>query len=138
MLSGSGFVLLAGEAVSSVVPSLIPYKSEIDFLAQQNMQYCLLVLAAIGITSWTFFGRWLINQLQLQRDANTTMQNKLIEVLTNDHSQSIIALHQVTELTKTTNESLGRLIQKLSDQERVWWDQTTRVKNPNIQSANLQ
>lgn len=108
-----GAILLPGVAVASTVTgykmmadaasSVIPYGSEVEFLAGKNIAYWFLTLAAISILSWTWIVKWLIKQLEAQRDSNAKLVASLLETkekenqeLRNLLSRTVNALEHAT------------------------------------------
>ena len=73
----------------------IPFESEVDYLANKNIAYWFLALAAIAIASWSFIVRWLLNQLESQRMVNADVTNKLIAYMEGDHAKMIVVTEKV-------------------------------------------
>lgn len=73
----------------------IPFQPEVDYLANKNIAYWFLALAAIAIASWSFIVRWLLNQLESQRMVNADVTNKLIAYMEGDHAKMIVVTEKV-------------------------------------------
>ena len=73
----------------------IPFQPEVDYLANKNIAYWFLALAAIAIASWSFIVSWLLNQLESQRMVNADVTNKLIAYMEGDHSKMIVVTEKV-------------------------------------------
>lgn len=58
-------------------------------------------ISAVAIGSWTWIFKWMVNQLELQRQAHTAAQSQLIQYMKDDHA-----------LLVSTN---GQLVKALSD-----------------------
>lgn len=78
----SGYVILAADPAAA----MIPYSGEIDYIAHQNLAYWFIALAAIAITSWTWIFRWLIHQLEAQRNSNAATTAQLMAYMEKDHT----------------------------------------------------
>ena len=82
-------------AAVGVATGAIPFQPEVDYLANKNIAYWFLVLAAIAIASWSFIVRWLLNQLESQRMVNADVTNKLIAYMEGDHAKMIVVTEKV-------------------------------------------
>ncbi len=78
-----------------VATGAIPFQPEVDYLADKNIAYWFLALAAIAIASWSFIVRWLLNQLESQRIVNADVTNKLIAYMEGDHAKMIVVTEKV-------------------------------------------
>ncbi len=78
-----------------VATGAIPFGPEVDYLADKNIAYWFLALAAIAIASWSFIVRWLLNQLESQRMVNADVTNKLIAYMEGDHAKMIVVTEKV-------------------------------------------
>ena len=78
-----------------VASGAIPFQPEVDYLANKNIAYWFLALAAIAIASWSFIVRWLLNQLESQRTVNADVTNKLIAYMEGDHAKMIVVTEKV-------------------------------------------
>ena len=78
-----------------VATGAIPLQPEIDYLANKNIAYWFLALAAIAIASWSFIVRWLLNQLESQRMVNADVTDKLIAYMEGDHAKMIVVTEKV-------------------------------------------
>lgn len=105
-------VLLPSIALASlaaiVPPTLAQAGNLLDptLLADKNMNYWFLALAGITIGSWTFTAKWLLQQLESQRSANTELVNKLVGYMEKDHSQTLLAMN-------TSAAILAQVVDKL-------------------------
>lgn len=43
-------------------------------------------ISAVAIGSWTWIFKWMVNQLELQRQAHSAAQSQLIEYMKDDHA----------------------------------------------------
>lgn len=86
MIGIMAVLMCPGIAASSVVAAhgmladaaLIPYGAEVEFLAGKNIAYWFLTLAGVSIASWTWIVKWLIKQLEAQRDSNAQLVQTLL------------------------------------------------------------
>lgn len=78
-----------------VATGAIPFQPEIEYLANKNIAYWFLALAAIAIASWSFIVRWLLNQLEGQRIVNADVTNKLIAYMEGDHAKMVAVTEKV-------------------------------------------
>ena len=78
-----------------VATGAIPFQSEVEYLAEKNVAYWFLALAAISIASWSFIVRWLLNQLESQRAVNSDVTTKLIAYMEGDHAKMIVVTEKV-------------------------------------------
>ena len=78
-----------------VASGAIPFQSDVEYLANKNIAYWFLALAAISIASWSFIVRWLLNQLESQRNVNADVTNKLIAYMEGDHAKMIVVTEKV-------------------------------------------
>ena len=78
-----------------VTSGAIPFQPEVDYLANKNIAYWFLALAAIAFASWSFIVRWLLNQLESQRNVNADVTNKLIAYMEGDHAKMIVVTEKV-------------------------------------------
>ena len=78
-----------------VATGAIPFQSEVDYLAEKNVAYWFLALAAISIASWSFIVRWLLNQLESQRAVNSDVTTKLIAYMEGDHAKMLVVTEKV-------------------------------------------
>src|SRR5947207_2364566 len=78
-----------------VAAGAIPFQPEVEYLANKNIAYWFLALAAIAIASWSFIVRWLLNQLESQRTVNADVTNKLIAYMEGDHAKMIVVTEKV-------------------------------------------
>lgn len=78
-----------------VAAGAIPFEPEVEYLANKNIAYWFLALAAIAIASWSFIVRWLLNQLESQRNVNADVTNKLIAYMEGDHAKMIVVTEKV-------------------------------------------
>jgi hypothetical protein len=89
--------LLPSIALGSVgvASGAIPFQTDVEYLANKNIAYWFLALAAISIASWSFIVRWLLNQLESQRMVNADVTNKLITYMEGDHAKMIVVTEKV-------------------------------------------
>lgn len=60
-------------------------------------------ISAVAIGSWTWIFKWMVNQLELQRQAHSTSQAQLITYMKDDHALLVSTNGQlVTTLSKLT------------------------------------
>ncbi|MEQ1862010.1 MAG: hypothetical protein ABMA13_18990 [Chthoniobacteraceae bacterium] len=78
-----------------VATGAIPFEPAVEYLANKNIAYWFLALAAIAIASWSFIVRWLLNQLESQRNVNADVTNKLIAYMEGDHAKMIVVTEKV-------------------------------------------
>ena len=78
-----------------IATGAIPFQPEVDYLANKNIAYWFLALAAIAIASWSFIVRWLLNQLESQRMVNADVTDKLIAYMEGDHAKMIVVTEKV-------------------------------------------
>jgi hypothetical protein len=78
-----------------VASGAIPFQPDVEYLANKNIAYWFLALAAISIASWSFIVRWLLNQLESQRNVNADVTNKLIAYMEGDHAKMIVVTEKV-------------------------------------------
>jgi hypothetical protein len=100
-----GWALLLAQA-----PGL-PYDSTVSALADKNMNYWFLALAAIAIASWSFIAKWLLNQLESQREANAQLVTKLVNYMEVDHAKTLVVMDSVTKI-------LADVVKKLDGQTK--------------------
>ena len=86
----AGWQILAAE--------VIPYSGAVQALAGKDIGYWFLALAAISIGTWTWIVKWLIAQLDKQRDAHAATTTKLIDFMEKDHSDMRSILGRTNEL----------------------------------------
>src|SRR5438093_3071810 len=91
-----------------VATGAIPFQPEVDYLANKNIAYWFLALAAIAIASWSFIVRWLLNQLESQRMVNADVTNKLIAYMEGDHAKMIVVTEKVLLVMDKVLERLDR------------------------------
>jgi len=89
--------VLPGIALGAVgiAAGAIPFEPEVEYLANKNIAYWFLALAAISIASWSFIVRWLLNQLESQRSVNANVTNKLIAYMEGDHAKMLVVTEKV-------------------------------------------
>jgi len=91
-----------------VATGAIPFQPEVEYLANKNIAYWFLALAAIAIASWSFIVRWLLNQLESQRTVNADVTNKLITYMEGDHAKMIAVTEKVLLVMDKVLERLDR------------------------------
>ncbi len=91
-----------------VASGAIPFQPEVEYLAGKNIAYWFLALAAIAIASWSFIVRWLLNQLESQRNVNAEVTNKLIGYMEGDHAKMIAVTEKVLVVMDKVLERLDR------------------------------
>lgn len=58
-------------------------------------------ISAVAIGSWTWIFKWMVNQLELQRQAHATAQSELIKYMKDDHTLLVTTNQQlVTTLAR--------------------------------------
>lgn len=92
-------------------------KEIVEGLANKSLSYWFIALAVVAITSWSFMAKWLINQLELQRDANSILTNKLIGYMEKDHTAMVQVVTEVAAVQKQTASILERAIRRLDAKE---------------------
>lgn len=61
-------------------------------------------ISAVAIGSWTWIFKWMVNQLELQRQAHTQAQSQLIAYMKDDHALLVSTNGQlVSALAKAMN-----------------------------------
>ena len=83
-------------------------RRKVNYLANKNIAYWFLALAAISIASWWFIVRWLLNQLESQRSVNANVTNKLIAYMEGDHSKMLVVSEKVLLVMDKVLERLER------------------------------
>jgi len=78
-----------------IAAGAIPFQTEIEYLANKNIAFWFLALAAISIASWSFIVRWLLNQLESQRTVNADVTHKLITYMEGDHAKMLVVTEKV-------------------------------------------
>ncbi len=91
-----------------VATGAIPFQPEVDYLAEKNVAYWFLALAAVSIASWSFIVRWLLNQLESQRAVNSDVTTKLIAYMEGDHAKMIVVTEKVLLVMDKVLERLDR------------------------------
>lgn len=91
-----------------IATGAIPFQTEIEYLANKNIAFWFLALAAISIASWSFIVRWLLNQLESQRTVNAHVTNKLIAYMEGDHAKMIVVTEKVLLVMDKVLERLDR------------------------------
>ena len=91
-----------------IAAGAIPFQSEVEYLANKNIAYWFLALAAIAIASWSFIVRWLLNQLESQRTVNAEVTSKLIGYMEGDHTKMIAVTEKVLLVMDKVLERLDR------------------------------
>lgn len=89
------------------VPS--PITGTADQLVGKSLAYWLLTLAGIAIASWTWIFKWLINQLELQRQAHAETTKQLIEFMRQDHTATATMLASTQATLATAQAALATL-----------------------------
>lgn len=89
----------------------LPYEGAVNALADKNMNYWFLALAAIAIASWSFIAKWLLNQLESQREANAALVTKLVNYMEVDHAKTLVVMDSVTKI-------LADVVKKLDGQSK--------------------
>lgn len=91
-----------------IATGAIPFESEVEYLANKNIAYWFLTLAAIAIASWSFIVRWLLNQLESQRAVNSDVTTKLIAYMEGDHAKTLVVTEKVLLVMDKVLERLER------------------------------
>lgn len=102
---------ICGWSLLVAQPIPIPYEGAIHALADKNMNYWFLALAAIAIASWSFIAKWLLNQLESQRAANAELVTKLVNYMEVDHAKTLVVMDSVTKI-------LAQVVEKLNGPQR--------------------
>lgn len=75
-------------------------------LADKSMAYWFISLAIVAAISWTWIVKWIINQLEQQRAANVELNTKLLGYVSNDHTNSQVALQRVASALEANTRVL--------------------------------
>jgi len=115
----AAFPLLMAE---SPLSGALPGGDVASQLADKSLAYWFITLAVFSIGSWTYIVKWLISQLESQRQANAAAAAetaaataKLIEYMSRDHAavatltaNTLDVLRQVTDILSRVRSEFDR------------------------------
>lgn len=69
-------------------------------------------IAGVAIGSWTWIFKWMVNQLELQRQAHTAAQSELIKYMKDDHTLLVSTNAQLVKALGDTMIALQSITPK--------------------------
>lgn len=109
-------ILLPGVAIASgymgltivgVVPGPTLPADIINELGGKSISYWFIALSGIAITSWTFFAKWMLKQLEDQRKVNADLVTKLLLYLETDHAAGKAVMIETLDVLKQVRNKLS-------------------------------
>ena len=101
-----GAVSAALAVLADVTPPFFP-SAAAEALGGKSIGYWFIALAATAIGSWTWIVKWLIKQIDTQRDAHTRLTAELIGYLKTDHAANSAIVSQNNDLMRGVLEHLA-------------------------------
>lgn len=103
-------------AVAGEVSNIgMPHQGAVEMLAGKSITYWFISLAAIAITSWTWIFKWMVSQLEKQRDAHQSTTNKLLDYMEKDHTEMVKATQSVTIALHESSLTHKQLVNMLAN-----------------------
>lgn len=103
-----GTCLLGIGKIGVVAEATAPFLPAAEALGDRSIGYWFIALAVVAIASWTWIVRWLIKQIETQREAHTTLAQELISYLKTDHANNSALLSKVGDLMGVVVEELSK------------------------------